>query len=120
VRLDSTGSKDGAISWIEAFSGHWAPSEVVRHAEVRSNRLYRRRQDLRSVSPGFADVVVSADFPDRGSADVLSHKTTAMIGAMFSAGACRQQRQGDRFPQDAVFDHYDPCSENRTAANATR
>jgi hypothetical protein len=36
------------------------------------------------VSRGFAEVVVSADFPDRGSADVLSHRTTAMIEVSFA------------------------------------
>jgi transposase len=67
-----------------AFSPGAVVSEVARRAEVHPNQLYRWRHDLRWVSPGFAEVVVSADFPDRSSTAVLSYGASAMIEVSFA------------------------------------
>lgn len=67
-----------------AFAPGAVVSAVARRAEIHPNQLYRWRQDLRSALPGFAKVVVSEGFPDRGSTDVLPNGAPAMIEVSFA------------------------------------
>jgi transposase len=62
-----------------AFSPGAVVSEVARRADIHPNQLYRWRHELRSFSPGFAELVVTGDFPPAVPATVSDPTGTAMI-----------------------------------------
>jgi len=43
-----------------AFAAGAVVTEIARRADINSGQIYRWRRDLRSASPGFAEVVVSS------------------------------------------------------------
>jgi len=62
-----------------AFSPGAVVSEVARRADIHPNQLYRWRHELRSFSPGFAELVVTGDFPPAVPATVSDPTGPAMI-----------------------------------------